>query len=153
MYKLNHLLTCAIVALTLVACGKTISVKEDANNYIMEETKIQAELKPKQQELMNKLQAMQQTPEKIEEILPEINTFIADAKSKLQQIKPQTEAVKKFQAQNIQSLDKLSSFMSSVVDAVKTKDPTKAQNAQQVYVEEISNIKAAKAELMKEVAK
>ncbi|MGL4767567.1 MAG: hypothetical protein ACRCV6_05755 [Formosimonas sp.] len=142
-----------IMALSLWACGKTISVKEDATNYVAAETKIQNELKPRQQALMQKLQAMQATPEKIETLLPEINSFISDAKSQLQQVKPQTDAVKKFQAQELQSIDTMSSFMTTVVEAVKTKDPSKIQEAQGVFIKAMKDLQTAKADLMKEADK
>lgn len=146
--KLTHIL----IVLALVACGKTISVKEDAANYAKQESQLQAEMQTEQRALMQKLQAMQKTPEKIDEIMPEVNQFIAQAKTKVQNIKTETAAVKKFQAQELKSIDELSVLLSTIVDAVKTKDISKVQTAQMAYSKAITDMQVAKAELTKAAA-
>ena len=152
-HPITRLLAVAFIAAAVVACGKSISVKEDAMNYQAAEMKIQTELATKQQALMQKAQALQQNPEKIDELLPEVNQFVAEAKAKLLEIKPQTKKKKKFQAQEIKSIEEMVPLMNSLVEAVKSKDLTKIQAAQQVYFKAMQDLQAAKAELMKQAEK
>jgi hypothetical protein len=141
------------VSATLIACGKSVSVKDDWNQYQVESVKAQKEMQTKQATLMQSLAKAQETPEAMDAFTKEVDTFLADGKTKLNTLKPQTEPVKKFHAQQLKSIDDMGTILKDMSQAIKAKDAAALQTTQKKMQGIMMDLQKAQMEVIEQAGK
>ncbi len=147
------ILTSALLMLSLTACFKSVSVKEDANNYGQQEQAMMPEFTSKQTALMQKAQTLQAHPENIDGFVTESNALFSDMEAKLTALKPQTEPVKKFQALEIKAISDMKVQMTTLGEGMKNKDVAKVQEVMKNVNKNMMDLQTAKTALIAEANK
>lgn len=135
-------------SLTLIACGKQVSVKDDWTKYQLNASKIQQEMQTKQNDIQQQLQKSVMDPAQTAVILAEEDKLIAETKARMSKLDPDTDLVKKVNKKNIEVLDRTSAMMKAMPEAVKVQSAAPIQEAQKAFMSTVGELQAAQAEVL-----
>lgn len=137
-----------VVGLSLVACGKQVSVKDDWTKYQLNAAKIQQEMQAKQNDIQQKLQQAVMDPAQTAVIVAEEDKLIAETKAKMSKLDPDTDLVKKVNQKNIEVLDRTSAMMKAMPEAVKVQSDAPIKEAQKAFMSTVGELQAAQTEVL-----